>query len=48
MCESDRMEILLAQDGTRPWEDIPGVAWIGILMGLAFLVIAIRAMFGKK
>lgn len=32
----------------RPWDDIPGVAWVGLLMGLGFLVIAIRAMFGKK
>jgi hypothetical protein len=42
------MQILLAQDSPRPWDDIPGVAWIGILMGVAFLVIAIRYMLGKK
>jgi len=39
---------LLTEQNVRPWTDIPGVAWVGILMGVAFLVIAIRWMFGKK
>jgi hypothetical protein len=32
----------------RPWEDIPGVVLVGIVMGIGFLIAAIRAMFGKK
>ena len=32
----------------RPWNDIPGVALVGIVMGVAFIWIAIRFMFGKK
>jgi hypothetical protein len=32
----------------RPWTDIPAVALVGILMGLGFLIVAIRAMFKKK
>lgn len=34
--------------GTRPWEDIPGVVLVGIIVGLGFLVVAIRMMFGKR
>ena len=29
-------------------QDLPGVKWLGLLLGLAFLYIAIRAMFGRK
>lgn len=32
----------------RPWQDIPGVVLVGILMGLGFLLVAVRAMFKKK
>jgi hypothetical protein len=32
----------------RAWTDIPGVAFVGIAMGLAFLWFAIRYMIGKK
>jgi hypothetical protein len=32
----------------RPWQDIPGVVLVGILMGLGFLIVALRAMFKKK
>jgi hypothetical protein len=38
--------MFLAAD--RPWTDIPGVALVGIVMGVAFIWIAIRFMFGKK
>jgi hypothetical protein len=39
---------LLAGDSPRPWEDIPGVVLIGIVIGVVFLIAAIRAMFGKR
>ena len=32
----------------RSWNDIPGVALVGIVMGVAFIWIAIRFMLGKK
>jgi hypothetical protein len=48
VCDSIEVYAFLAQDSPRPCDDIPGVVWVGILMGVAFLVIAIRAMFGKK
>jgi hypothetical protein len=32
----------------RPWQEIPGVVLVGILMGLGFLIVAVRAMFKKK
>ena len=32
----------------RAWTDIPGVALVGIAMGIAFLWFAIRYMIGKK
>jgi hypothetical protein len=38
--------MLLAAD--RAWNDIPGVALVGIAMGIAFIWIAIRFMLGKK
>jgi hypothetical protein len=38
---------LLAAD-ERAWEDIPLVVLIGIAAGVAFLWIAIRAMFNRK
>jgi hypothetical protein len=38
--------LLTAED--RPWQDIPGVVLVGIVMGLGFLIVAIRAMFKKK
>ena len=37
-----------ANGGTRPWGDIPGVVLVGILMGLGFVIVAIRTMFKKK
>jgi hypothetical protein len=37
-----------ANGDTRPWGDIPGVVLVGILMGLGFVIVAIRAMFKKK
>jgi hypothetical protein len=39
---------ILVQEGTRRWEDIPGVVIVGILMGLGFLIVAIRVILGKK
>jgi hypothetical protein len=38
--------MLFAAD--RPWSDIPGVAVVGGLMGLAFIWLAIRYILGKK
>jgi hypothetical protein len=32
----------------RPWEDIPGVVLVGVIMGIGLVIVAIRAMFGKK
>jgi hypothetical protein len=32
----------------RPWTDIPGVALVGILMGLGFIIVAIRYITRKK
>lgn len=37
-----------AEEGTRPWDEIPGVALVGIVIGLALLYFAIKAMLGKK
>lgn len=39
---------ILMQEGTRNWQDIPGVVLLGIIMGLGFLVVAIRMILGKK
>jgi hypothetical protein len=39
---------LLSAEDTRAWGDIPGVVFVGIAMGLALVVVAIRAMFGGK
>ena len=35
-------------DDPRPWEDIPGVGLIGIIIGLVIVVAAIRYMINKK
>jgi hypothetical protein len=32
----------------RPWDEIPGVALVGIVIGLVLLVAAIRFMFGRR
>lgn len=29
-------------------KDLPGVKWLGLIMGLLFIYAAIRAMFGRK
>ncbi len=42
------VKVWWAQDEPRSWDDIPGVAWVGILMGVGFLIVAIRAILGKK
>jgi hypothetical protein len=42
-----RLPAFLAAEDT-PWGQIPGVVLVGILMGLGFLIVAIRAMFKKK
>jgi hypothetical protein len=31
----------------RPWTEIPAVRIVGLLLGAAFLWIAIRSMFGR-
>ena len=46
-CHSGGVQTLLTAED-RPWQDIPAVAWVGILMGLGFLIVAIRAMFKKR
>jgi hypothetical protein len=38
----------LAESAPRPWNEIPGVAWVGVIIGVVFLIAAIRWMFGKK
>jgi len=32
----------------RDWADIPGVRWVGIIVGVVLLWAAIRAMLGKR
>ncbi|MDR7274062.1 hypothetical protein [Catenuloplanes atrovinosus] len=38
------MSVLAAEE--RPWSEIPVVRGLGVIVGILFLVIAIRAMFG--
>jgi hypothetical protein len=42
--------VLLAEipDDPRPWDQIPGVSLVGIVIGLVIIVAAIRYMTGKK
>ena len=35
-------------DNPRSWDDIPGVAIVGVALGLVLIVAAIRYMAGKK
>lgn len=35
-------------DDPRPWDQIPGVALVGIVIGLIIVWAAIRYMFKKK
>jgi hypothetical protein len=42
------MLTLLAGDAPRPWDDIPFVVLTGVVLGVALLIAAIRAMFGGK
>lgn len=35
-------------DDPRPWDEIPGVGLVGIVIGLVVLVAAIRYMVRKK
>ena len=35
-------------DDPRPWDQIPGVALVGIMIGLVVVVAAIRYMVRKK
>ena len=37
-----------ADSNPRPWNDIPGVALVGIFIGFGLLIVAIRSMFNKK
>jgi hypothetical protein len=37
-----------ADSNPRPWNDIPGVALVGICIGFGLLIVAIRSMFNKK
>jgi hypothetical protein len=38
----------LVPDDPRPWSEIPGVALVGIGIGLVLIVAAIRYMLRKK
>jgi hypothetical protein len=40
--------LLAAPDDPRSWEDIPGVALVGVVIGIVLLVAAVRAMFGRR
>jgi len=31
-----------------PWDEIPGVVLVGVVVGVALLVAAIRGMFGRR
>jgi hypothetical protein len=37
-----------APDDPRPWNEIPGVALVGIVIGLILIWAAIRYMLSKK
>jgi hypothetical protein len=39
---------MLGLSAPRPWSDIPGVAWVGGIIGVVLLAAAIRAMFSKR
>jgi hypothetical protein len=48
-CDSvEVLTLLTADSNPRPWNDIPGVVLVGIVMGICLLIVAIRAMFKKK
>jgi hypothetical protein len=40
--------LFAAADDPRPWNEIPGVALVGIVIGLIILWAAIRYMLNKK
>ena len=42
------MNTVLVVAAERSWDEVPGAKLVGILMGIAFLFIAIRMMFGKR
>jgi hypothetical protein len=42
------LKTLAATPAVRPWDSIPGVAFVGIMIGVVLLIAAIRAMFGKR
>lgn len=42
------MLLAVAGDDPRPWDQIPGVSLLGIVIGLVIVVAAIRYMIGKK
>jgi hypothetical protein len=39
---------MLALVSARGAQDLPGVKWLGLVLGLLLLYAAIRAMFGRK
>lgn len=45
---SDGVLTVVAQESPRPWDEIPGVAVIGLIIGLVVIVAAIRYMINKK
>jgi hypothetical protein len=52
VCEWQSDRVLFALDSVpddpRPWDQIPGVALVGIVIGLVIVVAAIRYMVNKK
>ena len=44
---SDRVLLVVADD-PRPWNEIPGVSIVGIVIGLVIIWAAIRYMINKK
>ncbi len=42
------MLLLLEENAPRSWDDIPGVAILGGVVGVLLLWAAVRAMFGKR
>ena len=40
------LSLLAAEE--RPWDEIPGVVLIGVIIGLTLLVAAIRSFIRKK
>jgi hypothetical protein len=42
------VQTIVAQESPRPWDEIPGVAVIGLIIGVVVIAAAIRYMINKK